>query len=103
MYHWYWYGPVPPKTVAVTLTEFPAATVNDVPDDEAAVTVSGLGVAVGVGEDVGAVVGAAVGWGVGVGTGFTVIVTELEAGEVTGVEALSVILQVTACEVPAAV
>ena len=41
--------------------------------------------------------------GVGVGAGLTVIVTALEAGEVTGVEALSVTVQVTECEVPAAV
>jgi hypothetical protein len=102
-YHWYWYGAVPPETVAVTFTEFPAVAVTDVPDDDVTVTVSGLGVAVGVGEDVGADVGAAVGAGVGVEAGFTVIVTELDAGEVNGVEALSVILQVTACEVPAAV
>jgi len=52
-----------------------------------------IGAAVGAGGEVGAVVGG--GLGVGVAAGFTVIETTLEAGEITGVEALSVILQVT--------
>ena len=68
---------------------------------------TGVGVAVGtaVGAAVGTAVGAAVGTGVGVGVGagFTVTETVLDAGEVTGVEALSVTVQVTVCEVPAAV
>lgn len=64
------------------------------------------GVAVGFGEgEVVDCTGDDVGEGVGVGVdvGFAVIVTELEAGEVTGVEALSVTLQVTECEPATAV
>jgi len=65
----------------------------------------GFTVGTGVGFAVGTGVGTAVGTGVGVGVGagFTVTETALDAGEVTGVEALSVTVQVTECEVPAAV
>lgn len=65
----------------------------------------GVAVGEGVGVGVGVSVGAAVGTGVGVGVeaGFTVTETALEAGDVTGVEALSVTLQVTECEPAAAV
>ena len=38
-----------------------------------------------------------------VGVGFTVIITVLERGDVTGVEALSVIAQLTLAELPDAV
>jgi hypothetical protein len=74
-----------------------------------------IGVEVGIGVTIGIVVGAGVGLGVGVGgtvglgvgvgvgVGFTVIVTALEAGDVTGEEASSVTLQVTECEPKAAV
>jgi hypothetical protein len=41
--------------------------------------------------------------GIGVGVGFTVTETAIEAGETTGIEALSVTVQVTQCEAPAAV
>lgn len=61
----------------------------------------GEGVGVGFGTAVGVGVGEAV--GVGVGPGFTVTETALEAGEVTGTEALSVTLQITECPVPDAV
>jgi hypothetical protein len=88
------------------------------PKTNAAVVAAGVSVGVGVGFAVGTGVGFAVGTGVGfgdaVGTGVgvgvdevevevTVTETALEAGDVTGVEALSVTLQVTVCEVPAAV
>ena len=62
------------------------------------VGVLGSGVAVGVDVEVGE--GVAVEVEVGE---FTVIVTALEAGDVTGVEALSVTVQVMECECPAAV
>jgi hypothetical protein len=76
-------------------------------DGEAVVVVIGVavGLVVGVGVDVGVELGVSVGAGVGVGVdvGFTVIVTALEAGDVTGVEALSVTVQVTECEPAVAV
>ena len=56
-----------------------------------------------VGERVGVCAGVEVGACVGVGVGFTVIITALEAGDVTGGEALSVTLQVTEAELPNAV
>lgn len=71
----------------------------------------GLGVGVGVGLGVCVVVEVCVDVevevevcvGAGVEAGLTVIETVLDAGDVTGVEALSVTVQVTECEVPAAV
>ena len=62
-----------------------------------------VGVGAGVGVGVGVGVGAGVGVGVGVAVGFVVTETALEAEEVTGLEALSVTLQVTECEPAAAV
>ncbi len=56
---------------------------------------SGEGDEVGEGVGVCVGVGLGVGVGVGVGVGLAVIVTAFEGGEVTGIEALSVILQVT--------
>jgi hypothetical protein len=69
---------------------------------------TGVGFGFAVGTGVGFAVGTGVGAGVGVGVDevevdVTVIETVLEVGEITGVEALSVTLQVTVCEVPAAV
>ena len=63
------------------------------------------GVSVGVdgGESMGVDGGVSVDVEFEVGVGFTVIITVLERGDVTGVEALSVISQVTVAELPDAV
>ena len=64
----------------------------------------GIGVGVDIaGEGVDVEPDGCVGAGVDVGAGLTVIETALDVGDVTGVEALSVTLQVTECEVSAAV
>jgi hypothetical protein len=98
----------------ITMTTMSQSTV---PKTNAAAVAAGVSVGVGFGDAVGVGFGDAVGvgfgdavgTGVGVGVGdevdvdVTVTETALEAGEVTGVEALSVTLQVTVCEVPAAV
>jgi hypothetical protein len=62
--------------------------------------VVGVGVSIDIG--VGFEVGVGVGEGVGVGAGFTATETVLDVGEVIEVEALSVTLHATKCEVPAA-
>ena len=67
------------------------------------VIVWGFVVCIGVGVDVEMGVGVGVEEGVGVAAGLTVTETALETGEVTGVEALSVTVQVTECEDPVAV
>ena len=61
----------------------------------------GIGVVVEVGDGVGE--GVSAGVGVGVEVGSTVTETALDVGEVTGVEALSVAVQVTECVPTAAV